>query len=355
MEALIESFREAVRQAAANGQPLCLRGSGSKDFYGGPLQGAPLDLSPFRGIVRYEPKELVLTARAGTPLAEIGQALAANRQMLPFEPPSFGAAATLGGCVAAGLSGPRRAYQGAVRDFVLGVRMLDGRGDDLRFGGQVMKNVAGYDIPRLQTGAQGTLGVLLTVSLKVLPRPACERSLCFEMDAAMAIDTMNRLAGRPLPLSAACHLTDAGRQQLWLRLSGAAEAVSAAARQLGGEPVADAESQPFWSDLRERRLDFFTETESLWRLSLPPAAPLLDLPGEVLLDWGGAQRWLKTAASADAVRAAATAAGGHAAWLGKRGTVLPPLAPALGSLQRRVKNAFDPECILNPGRLYESL
>ncbi len=351
MEPLIESFREAVLQAAASGQPLCLRGSGSKDFYGGAPQGAVLDLSPHRGIVHYEPKELVLTARAGTPLGEIERALHANRQMLPFEPPSFSPSATLGGCVASGLSGPRRAYQGAVRDFVLGVRMLDGRGDELRFGGQVMKNVAGYDVSRLMAGSLGTLGILLEVSLKVLPRPAEEASLGFEMDQATAIETMNRWAGQPLPLSATCY--DEGR--LTVRLSGAASAVEAARRRLGGEPVENGTA--FWEALREQRLAFFAQGQPLWRVSLPPASAPLDLPGRQLIEWGGALRWLSGDIDGQALRGAVEQRGGQATLFrggDESGDVFHPLSSALLEVQRRIKRAFDPHGIFNPGRMYRA-
>jgi glycolate oxidase FAD binding subunit len=199
MKEIIEQFAGTIRHAAEQRQPLHLRGSGSKDFYGNAISGTVLDVQSCQGIVSYEPQELVLTARAGTTLAEIEKLLAENGQMLPFEPPHFGGGATLGGCIAAGLSGPRRAYQGAARDFVLGVRMLDGRGDLLTFGGQVMKNVAGYDVSRLQVGAMGTLGLLLEISLKVLPRPVAETTLCFDMDQAQALEAMNRWAGQPLP------------------------------------------------------------------------------------------------------------------------------------------------------------
>ena len=205
MQTIIEQFSATIRHAVEQRQPLRIRGSGSKDFYGGALLGEVVDTTPYSGVVAYEPQELVLTARAGTSLAEIEKLLADNGQMLPFEPPHFGAQATLGGCVAAGLSGPRRAYQGAVRDFVLGVRMLDGHSDDLKFGGQVMKNVAGYDVSRLMTGSLGTLGLLLEISLKVLPRPAEEMTLVFEMDEPQAIEQINRWSGKPLPLSASCY------------------------------------------------------------------------------------------------------------------------------------------------------
>ena len=234
----VQALCAAVREAHARGTPLAIRGSGSKDFYGRPVAGEALDVTIHAGVLRYEPAELVLTARAGTPLAEIEDLLAANNQMLAFEPPHFGPGATLGGTIACGFSGPRRATHGAARDFVLGVRLIDGRGRALRFGGEVMKNVAGYDVSRLMVGALGTLGVLTEVSLKVLPRPAAETTLRFECNEAQAIETMNRWLGRPLPLSALAWVGGV----LWVRLSGAEAAVRAAAAALGGEAVGDATS-----------------------------------------------------------------------------------------------------------------
>jgi len=348
MQNLIDQFSETIRLAAGRAEPLRIRGSGSKDFYGGPLAGTVLDIAPYCGIVEYEPKELVLTARAGTPLAEIEKVLADNGQMLPFEPPHFGPGATLGGCVAAGLSGPRRAYQGAVRDFVLGVRMLDGRGDDLKFGGQVMKNVAGYDVSRLMVGAMGTLGLLLETSLKVLPRPLKETTLYFEMNEAQAIATMNRWAGQPLPLSATCHCHDV----LTVRLSGAASAVNAALIKLGGE--VDEHGADFWQNLREQTATFFNTEAPLWRISLPATAQPLNLPGTQLIEWGGAVRWLQTDANADAVRQAASHAGGQATLFrggDKSQGVFHPLPVPLMEIHKRLKLSFDPHGIFNAGRM----
>jgi len=350
METLITQYSETIRHAAETATPLCVRGSGSKDFYGGEAVGAAFDVSGHKGILTYEPSELVLTARGGTPLEEIEALLAQNGQMLAFEPPHFGPGATLGGCVATGLSGPRRAYSGAVRDFVLGVRMIDGRGDDLRFGGQVMKNVAGYDVSRLMAGSLGTLGVLLEVSLKVLPRPAEELTLRLEMDARHAIDTMNRWAGLPLPLSATAYHDGV----LTLRLSGAESAVAAAHVKLGGETVANGPA--FWHGLREQTTAFFRPDAPLWRLSLPSATPPLEVSGRQLIEWGGALRWLSTDQKPDAVRDTASRAGGHATLFrannGARREVFQPLAPAVLALHQRLKNAFDPHGIFNPGKLF---
>jgi glycolate oxidase FAD binding subunit len=313
-----------------------------------------LDTRGYAGIVAYEPSELVVTARCGTPLAELERILAESRQMLAFEPPHFGPGATLGGCVAAGLSGPRRAAAGAVRDFVLGVRVLDGRGRDLSFGGRVMKNVAGYDVSRFLVGSMGTLAVLLEVSLKVLPLPAAERSLRLERDEAAALEAMNRWAGEPLPISATAWC--GGR--LTVRLSGAQAAVRAAAARIGGEPLAEDEARRFWEAVREHTDPFFADTTPLWRLSVPSAAPPLAIAGRQLIEWGGALRWCKTDAPAAEVRAAAANAGGHATLFraaDKSAGAFAPLAPELLRLHRALKQAFDPAGILGPGRLYPEL
>jgi glycolate oxidase FAD binding subunit len=348
---VIDAYAERIRDAAARRQPLCLRGGGSKDFYGRAPEGEVLDTRQYAGIVAYEPTELVVTARCGTPLKELEAALAERGQILPFEPPHFGEA-TAGGCVAAGLSGPRRASAGALRDFVLGVKLMDGRGRVLNFGGQVMKNVAGYDVSRLMAGSLGTLGVILEVSLKVLPRPVAEATLLLEMPLARALETMNQWAGRPLPISA----TYWHKDELMLRLSGARAAVAAARAQLGGELFS--EGDEFWSAVREQRLAFFRDAAPVWRLSLPSTAPALDLPGSQVVEWGGSQRWLKSDADADVVFAAARAAGGHAARFrgGERsGEVFAPLAAPVLAIQRELKRSFDPEGIFNRGRMYAAL
>ena len=279
--------------------------------------------------------------------------------MLAFEPPHFNTAATLGGCVASGLSGPRRASAGAVRDFVLGVRMLDGRGDDLRFGGQVMKNVAGYDVSRLLTGSMGTLGLLLEVSLKVLPLPPTELTLHMPMNEAEAITKMNAWAGKPLPVSATCFCDG----ELWLRLSGAEPAVRAAHAKLGGEKVAEDEGAAFWESVREQHHAFFQVGRTLWRLSIKSSTPPLALPGAQLIEWGGALRWLAGNVDADAdaetMRKTAQAAGGHAT-LFRSGSepsvdVFHPLTPQMMLIHRRLKEKFDPMGIFNPGRMYREL
>ena len=338
-----------VQDAAARAAPLRIVGGDSKRFYGRASDGEALAVSGHCGIVDYDPSELVVTARAGTPLTALEHTLAQARQMLAFEPPHFGAGATIGGTVACGFSGPRRPYAGSARDFVLGVRCINGHGAPLRFGGVVMKNVAGYDLARLMVGALGTLGVLLEVSLKVLPQPEGELTLVQEHDAASAIRYMNTCAGKPLPLSAACY--DGAR--VYLRFSGSTAAVQAARAALGGEVLADAAA--FWQAVREHRHAFFSADAPLWRLSVAPATPTLALAGEWFLDWGGAQRWLRTQEEAAAVQAAAAAVGGHATLFrgGVRdGAVFQPLAPALLRLHTQIKRAFDPAGLFNPHRLY---
>lgn len=349
MQDITEQFSQTVREAGRDRRPLRILGSGSKSFYGSPTQGETLDATICRGIVSYEPTELVLTARAGTPLTEIEAALATNRQMLPFEPPHFGPGATLGGCVAAGLSGPRRAYAGAVRDYVLGVRMIDGKGEILRFGGQVMKNVAGYDVSRLMAGSLGTLGLLLEVSLKILPLPAEELTLRFDMAEREALEAMNRWAAQPLSLSATCYHEGA----LTVRLSGALAAVRSVRQKLGGEIVEDADS--FWHRVREQLHPFF-HAETLWRLSLPSNAPAVAVPGRQLVEWGGALRWLASDAPPATIRQAAAALGGQATLFRSpepNAAPFHPLSAPLLELHQRLKQTFDPHGILNPGRMYQ--
>jgi glycolate oxidase FAD binding subunit len=352
MNQQLEQFRQRIADATAANRPLRIAGGGTKDWYGQSLQGELLDTRGYHGIIAYEPTELVVTARCGTPLAELEAALAERQQMLAFEPPHFGAGATVGGMVAAGLSGPRRQAVGAVRDFVLGATLMDGKGEVLRFGGQVMKNVAGYDVSRLLAGSLGTLGLILDVSLKVLPKPFAETTLRLDLNEADALRALNEWGGQPLPVSASAWQDGV----LTLRLSGAQAAVNAARARIGGAGVEDAAG--FWHLLREQQLPFFTAAEQgLWRLSLPSTAAPLALPGRQLIEWGGAQRWLHTDAGAAAVRAAAQQAGGHATLMrGDRlAGVFQPLAPAVEKIHRNLKHAFDPAGIFNRGRMYADL
>src|SRR6516165_8800183 len=293
-ESVLDGWRERIADAARAGMPLRLRGAGTKDFYGEGLAGEVLDLRPWRGIVDYEPTELVITARCGTPLSEVEAALAAHGQFLAFEPPAFGADPTLGGVIAAGLSGPRRMFAGAARDFVLGTRLLTAQGELLRFGGQVMKNVAGFDVSRLLCGSLGILGVITEVSLKVLPRPRLEETLCLELAAAEAVAAFNRWAALPLPLSGAAW----SQGRAWVRLSGAPAAVRAAREQIGGDVIAAPSAEAFWNALRHCQLPILA-AESVWRLSVPAATAPLALPGEPLIDWGGAPRRARRCVGAD--------------------------------------------------------
>jgi glycolate oxidase FAD binding subunit len=354
MEQILTQFRERIGAAVAHQTPLRLRGGGSKDWYANAPQGEVLDTRAYSGIVAYEPSELVITARCGTPLAELEAALAERNQMLAFEPPHFGPGATVGGMMAAGLAGPRRASAGALRDFVLGAVLMDGHGDVLHFGGQVMKNVAGYDVSRLLAGALGSLGLVLEVSLKVLPKPFAEATLRLEIDQANALDSLNRWGGQPLPISASAWQGGT----LLLRLSGAQASVNAARQKIGGETVAAAEAEALWADLREQRDAFFTGAAPLWRLSLPSSAPQLALAGAQLIEWGGAQRWIESDLDGDAMRAVAIGVGGHATLFrggDKSAGVFQPLAPALAAIHRNLKQSFDPAGVFNPGRMYPDL
>lgn len=348
-DAFISELCERITDHAARKAPLRIRGGGTKDFYGASRGGEVLDVSPYAGIVAYEPKELVVTVRAGTRLRDLEAELAAQRQMLAFEPPHLGEAATIGATVACGFSGPRRPYAGALRDFVLGTRIVNGKGEDLSFGGRVIKNVAGYDVSRLMAGALGTLGVITEISFKVLPRPAAEATLAFEMDEERATEQANLWAGQPLPLSATAWQD--GR--LRVRLSGAPTGIAAAKAKMGGEEI-DAGS--YWEDLREQRLAFFAQPDALWRLSLPQTAPSVRTPKAQLIEWGGGLRWTTGPVDALDVRSTVQRLGGHATvFRGGDGSVgtFHPLQPAIAKIHKRLKAAFDPAGILNPGRMYD--
>lgn len=354
MDSVLEKFRQRIHAATIEQKPLCIQGSGSKIWYGQDAQGEIFDTREYRGIIAYEPTELVITARCGTPLAEIEAALDLQHQMFAFEPPHFGIASTIGGVVAAGLSGPRRATAGAMRDFVLGASLMDGRGAVLNFGGQVMKNVAGYDVSRLLAGSMGCLGLLLDVSIKVLPKPRAETTLAFAFSESDAIQRMNTWAGQALPISASAW--QVGR--LMLRLSGAEAAVRAAKQKLGGEEVANANT--YWAAIREQQHDFFAQDEEhgLWRMSLPSTSPALRLNGKTLIEWGGAQRWLFSDEKVHTIRDLVGQAGGHLTLFrgGERsGDIFTPLSRPLHKIHQNLKNSFDPSGIFNPGRMYPDL
>ena len=340
---------QQVNQALHSATPLRIQGADSKAFLGRPMTGEVLDTRSHRGIVSYDPTELVITARCGTPLAELAAALDAAQQMLPCEPPSFGSHATVGGMVASGLSGPRRPWAGSVRDYVLGTRVITGHGKHLRFGGEVMKNVAGYDLSRLMAASYGALGVITEVSLKVLPKPRQALSISLEIDPDRALQRLAQWGQEPLPISAACH----DGQRLHLRLEGGEGSVAAAHDRLGGELLDAA----YWADLNEQRLDYFAQGQPLWRLSLPNNTAPLALPGQQLIDWGGAQRWLKSDADAAFIRRVVEEVGGHATCYtpGQTDSPFQPLPAALMRYHRNLKQQLDPKGIFNPGRLYAEL
>lgn len=361
MDVLLSDLRARVILANAASKPLYIRGGGTKSFYGNPpVKGSvPLDMSPYTGVISYAPTELVITARAGTPLEEVEAVLAEHRQMLAFEPPHFAPGATLGGCIAAALAGPRRAAAGGVRDYVLGIRMLDAQGRVLRFGGEVIKNVAGYDVSRLLTGSLGTLGIILDVSLKVLPMPAEELTLRFDMSESQALHQINQWGGQPLPISASTWTSKNGGR-LTVRLSGAAQAIAAARKRMGGEALEAADASIWWRMMRDHTHPFLT-ANPLWRISVPPTAPALEL-GPTIIEWGGAQRWLSGPQAAHALRAAVREVGGHvtlfraaSAEHAHEAGVFQPLSAGLAAIHHRLKNEFDPSGVFNPGRMYPGL
>nr|ADI22173.1 FAD/FMN-containing dehydrogenases [uncultured gamma proteobacterium HF0200_24F15] len=349
MEDKSEWLGRIVQEANVLARPLKITGGNTKKFLGCQPHGERVDVREHAGILNYEPTELVLTVRAGTLIVDVEESLRESGQFLPFEPPNFQSDATVGGTVASGLSGPSRPYRGAVRDFVLGVTCINGRGELLKFGGQVIKNVAGYDVSRLMVGAMGTLGIILDVSFKVLPLPETEQTRLYEVSEEVAISKMNEWAAKPLPISAACYLN----KQLRIRLSGTGDGVEASARELGG--IEDGDGRQFWQELREQQLSFFEKDEVLWRLVVPPSTPPLDFPGRTLIDWGGAQRWLLSSQNDHEIHSLIESVGGHASRFrgGDRSSnVFHPLSPEVAMLHRNLKKAFDPIGILNPGRLY---
>ncbi len=374
----LQRLIDRVRAAAADRAPLRIRGGGSKDFYGNALQGDMLETTALRGIISYEPSELVVTVAAGTPLVELESLLAEHRQCLAFEPPHFShtttstdaTAATVGGMVAAGLAGPARASVGAVRDYVLGVQMVNGRGELLTFGGQVMKNVAGYDVSRLMVGAMGTLGLLTQVSIKVMPVAPADATLCFELPQAVALEQLHRWAAQPLPLNASCWVCDAGRELLFVRLRGAQAAVESACLSMltdqNGIRMDNTQAQADWQLCRNQQLPFFSDPQppdrALWRLSVAQTAPVLELPWPQLVEWHGGLRWLWAPPdAAPTLRQAARSHGGSATIF-----IAAPARPTSDSgrfdlqnlaslaIQRRLKERFDPQGVFNPGRLFDT-
>jgi len=364
MDPVLARLVDQVRGARVANGHFRIVGGGSKDFFGNALQGEPLDVRPLAGISSYEPTELVVTVRAGTPLADLEAALAEKGQHLPFEPPRLGSASTVGGMIAAGLAGPARAAVGSVRDHLLGATLLNGKAEVLSFGGQVMKNVAGYDVSRVLAGSMGTLGVICEVSLKVLPQPTATATLRFEMDQVQALEALNTWGAEPLPISASAWWD----HTLVVRLAGARAAVEAASQafgKLGGESIEPTLASSFWQGLRDQRDEYFASAlkaveggATLWRLGLPQTAEPIALPGEQLVEWGGAQRWLCTPVSATQVRDAAGAAGGHATLFRSRDKTVEafhPLSAPLARFHCELKKAFDPDRVFNRGRMVPDL
>ena len=349
MKDISSALQQQAMDALQDAMPLSIVGGNSKHFLGHARVGQDIDVSGHRGIVEYDPRELVLTARSGTTLQEIEAALAEANQMLAFEPPHFGKSATLGGTIACGLSGPRRPFAGSARDFVLGCKVLNGKGEILQFGGQVMKNVAGYDVSRLMAGAHGTLGILLEISLKILPRPAASITVTRECSPEEAIASMSALLSKSLPVDGACYHGD----RCYMRISGSEQAVREARTKIPGAVLPDAEK--FWQELREHRLPFFHHRSHLYRIMVKPATPPLHIDGTWLLDWGGAQRWLYSKEDTVSIRHRVEQAGGHVTVF--RGSeheeeIFHPLPETLHNIHKRLKNSFDPTDIFNRGRMY---
>lgn len=346
-----KQLQQQIQNAYESNTALRIVGGNSKAFYGLPVAGDRIDVSSHQGIINYQPSELVMTARAGTPLTDIETALAEHNQMLAFEPPHYSASATLGGCIASGLAGPARASAGSVRDFVLGMTIINGQGELLHFGGEVMKNVAGYDLSRLLTGSLGTLGLILEVSLKILPRPRYETTVVIDCNQHDAIQLMNQWAGKPLPISGSCFYQD----KLFIRLAGYQQSVLSSVSTLKAK-IIDADN--LWHELKEQQHAYFNNSLPLWRLSLPSTADTIDLAGDSLIEWGGAQRWCFSNEPADKIFALASQAGGHATLFkssDKTDQVFQPLQPQLMKYHQRVKTAMDAKRILNPGRMYKDL
>ena len=364
-----QQLQQQVQNALAQKTALRIVGGNSKAFYGSRdgrtddrmAAAESLNIAGHCGVLNYEPTELVITARAGTLLSDIEKLLDDNGQMLPFEPPAYSAEATIGGTIACNFSGPRRAYSGAARDFLLGCKIINGKAEILSFGGEVMKNVAGYDVSRLMAGAMGTLGVLLEVSLKVLPKAEMQSTQIFHCSSVEALEKMHALSQTPLPISASSFHDSVLR----IRFSGATEAVNAAIDTIGGDSMDNAEQ--YWHDLKEQRLDFFSDDKPLWRLSL--ASDIESLPlgaghddNDFLYEWGGALRWLKSDASSELIQETLAKVDGHASLFrhSKKSAELQaelfqPLSPGLLRIHKNLKQAFDPENILNPGKLYSGL
>lgn len=340
-----------IQRAFQEKTALRIEGGSSKSFYGRSIDGKPLSLSQNKGIIEYEPSELYITAKSGTPLSAIEETIAKHNQSLPCEPPQFSKTATIGGMVACGLSGPRRASSGSVRDCILGTEIINGKGETLRFGGRVMKNVAGYDASRLMCGALGTLGVLMSVTLRLLPKPAYEETTVLELNESAAVLKMNDWASTPLPISATFY----NGNRLYVRLSGSTSAVKASSQKIGGDTLET--HTKFWESIKEHQHSFFNADMPLWRVSVPPSTQELTLPGESVMEWNGALRWCKTDANENLIRKQANKVAGHATLFNgaNEEEIFHPLPDTVMKIHKKLKNVFDPAGILNPGKMYAEL
>ena len=355
---LEDDLQTQIESVSANGVPVRIVGGNTKAFYGNSVEAMDVDVSGHSGVIDYDPAELVITLRAGCKLKDVEALLSEKNQMLGFEPPHFGEAATIGGMVASGLTGPRRAFSGAIRDFILGVKLLNGRGEIVNFGGRVIKNVAGFDVSRLMVGAHGTLGILLEVSIRVIPRYEAETTLLFEhADAQSHLDWINRLVCLPYPISAALWY----RGQTKIRLSGSQQGVASASQQLGGECN---EKDDIWLQLKEQSHSFFNATsfgsaKTLARVSVPSTEPDYLTAEPQLIEWGGAQRWIEAPQDqlgrlrqqAEKHRSTVCAYKGY----DEQVAVFHHPTDAIMALHRNLKSSFDPAGIFNPGRLYAEL
>jgi len=340
-----------VQEAFHSKQPQCIEAGNSKHFYGREIQGTSLSLLNHAGITEYEPSELYITARSGTFLNEIEQKIANKKQMLPFEPPHFGSTATFGGMIATGLSGPRRVSHGAVRDCILGIEIINGKGEVLQFGGKVMKNVAGYDVSRLMCGAMGTLGVLTSITVRLSPIPVCEHTIAISVNSQEAILKMNRLANTPIPITATFY----DGSDLYIRISGSLSTIEKCTEMIGGNEIDRGDI--FWTNVREHAHEFFLTELPLWRISVPSCTDTLNIEGDYVMEWNGALRWHATETSPDAIRAEAERVGGHACLFRgiDRKDVFHPLIRATQLINRKLKQTFDPAGILNPGKMYAEI
>ncbi len=345
----LSQLLDQVRSAISDSEPLCIVGGNSKRHLAREQVGKPINVANYAGVVEYEPTELVVTVRAGTTLSELQEILGQENQFLACDPPDFDGKATIGGTLACNQSGPSRPWYGSIRDHVLGIRLINGKGEHLRFGGQVMKNVAGYDVSRLQAGAMGTYGLLTEVSLKVLPKPESSTTVRRPIDANEAIPVMNGISMTPTPLTGACWYDG----DMYLRLSGPTTVIEAAASGFEGEPFAD--SAAFWTALREQTLPFFATAQDLWRFSLRSNSPHIKPQSDWLIDWGGAQRWLAGQHDRDELERIGADFGGEVTRYrgGDRSAeVLPSLSKSKRAVLMRMKQAFDPAGVFNSGRLY---